>query len=494
MVLPLLAIGAQAIRSNALERRALEALGASLARTRTYAEVETAMFNQSDLVWRALSGLDPDARREFALQGEVVAYWLARWEAELRPDEAALARGVRSVQDQIATVADSTFALVDAGRREEGYRLARRELRDRLFPALTELNHEIYRRAREYSVQRAFARVEEIVDTERRVLLAILALALVVGPLGSWWFARTITRPVTGLRAAMAVVGEGDLEHPIAAEGPAEIADLARAFTQMTGRLRASRADLERVNAALAAQVAEVERAQAQLVQSEKLASIGEMAAAVAHGMRNPLASLRAAAQFARRHPGSPAAAEQLDAMIGEVDRLERRISHLLTFARPAPFHPLRERPGALVAALQPSLGRLMAAREVMLAVDVPDDLPEVRVDPMQLEQAILEVASNAMDATPPGGRVALAARHDTARGEVVLAITDTGPGIAPEVLPRVTEPFFTTRPEGTGLGLAIARRFLEQNGGTLEVESAPGDGTTVRLRLPVAPAGDSAA
>src|SRR5205823_319604 len=202
--------------------------------------------------------------------------------------------------------------------------LARQELVERLQPALAEVNREIYRRAREFSVQAAFVQVAGIVDAERRVLWGIVALALAAGLLASWLISRSLARPLNELRHAMAVVGAGDLDHAIEPRSSDEIGDLARAFAQMTERLRQSRA---------------------QLVQSEKLASIGQMAAGVAHGLRNPLASLRAAAQLAQRRVEGPAGAarEQLNAIIEQVDRLDQRIGDLLTFSRPAPFRPLRE-------------------------------------------------------------------------------------------------------------------------------------------------------
>jgi signal transduction histidine kinase len=212
------------------------------------------------------------------------------------------------------------------------------------------------------------------------------------------------------------------------------------------------------------------------------------MAAAVAHGLRNPLASLRAAAQLVRRHPDSPSSREHLDAIVEEVDRLDRRISHLLSFSRPAPYHPMPERIERVVENLLPALAEPMRERRVELQIDLPPGLPEVRVDPMQLEQAVLELVSNALDAMPDGGRLRLGAHATNGGpegGEVVVEISDTGPGIPAHVLPSVCEPFFTTRQEGTGLGLAIARRFVEQNGGRLEIASTPGSGTTVRVRLP---------
>jgi signal transduction histidine kinase len=116
-------------------------------------------------------------------------------------------------------------------------------------------------------------------------------------------------------------------------------------------------------------------------------------------------------------------------------------------------------------------------------------NLPEVRVDPMQLEQAVVEVLSNALDAMPTGGHLRISGSTEDGAvdiPEVTLEVSDTGPGIPEPVLASVCEPFFTTRPEGTGLGLAIAKRYVEQNGGRLEIESQVGVGTTVRIRLPV--------
>ena len=470
MVLPALLVGAEAIRSNVLERRALQALGQSMARTRTYAELETAMFDQSDIIWRYLTGMDPTAKKEFRLAGQVVDYWQQRWAAELRPEEMALADGVRSIQQQIQTVADGVFRRFDSGQRQAAFAMAQRELKGRLLPALTQMNREIYRRARESSVRGAYTRLEEILASQERVLLVIVVLSLAGGLLGSWLISRSLARPINELTGAMAVVGAGQLDHPITPRSRDEIGALAGAFGRMTDNLRQSRAAL---------------------VQSEKLASIGEMAAAVAHGLRNPLASLRAAAQLVRQHPEAPSSREHLDAIVEEVDRLDRRISHLLSFSRPAPFHPLQENVSRLVEGLLPAFSQPLRERGVELQLDLPGALPEVRVDPMQLEQALVEIVSNALDAMPSGGRLRIAASVDgpgAGAGYVTVEIADTGPGIPDHVLPSVCEPFFTTRQEGTGLGLAIAKRYVEQNGGRLEITSRPG-ATSVRVRLPAAQA-----
>ena len=185
MVLPALLIGAEAIRSNLLERRALQALGESMARTRTYAELETAMFEQSEIIWRYLSGMDPSAKKEFQLAGQVVDYWQQRWAGELRPEEMGLAQGVRDIQRQIQTAAASIFRLYDSGRHQAAYTMAQQELKGRLQPALTLLNRDIYRRARESSVRGAYARLEEILAAQERVLVLIVVLTLAAGLLGS---------------------------------------------------------------------------------------------------------------------------------------------------------------------------------------------------------------------------------------------------------------------------------------------------------------------
>src|SRR2546426_5200249 len=294
MVLPTLFVGIQAIRTNALEGGTLEALGQRLAHSRTYAEVEDAMFNQTQVVWRYLSG-DPAAKKEFPLTEQVVDFWLDRWAAGLPSGDLKLADGVRKIETDIRGVAGRVFKLYDSGQREAAYLTARHELVERLQPALAEVNREIYRQAREFSVQRAFAQVRGIVDTERRILWTIIALAAVAGLVASWLISRSLARPLNELRQAMAVVGAGDLDHLIQPRSRDEIGELARAFAQMTEQLRQSRA---------------------RLGQSEKLASIGQMAAAVAHGLRNPLASLRAAAQLAQHRVEAPAAREQLGAIV----------------------------------------------------------------------------------------------------------------------------------------------------------------------------------
>src|SRR5207237_8281753 len=149
-------------------------------------------------------------------------------------------------------------------------------------------------------------------------------------------------------------------------------------------------------------------------------------------------------------------------------DRLDLRIAHLLQFSRPAPFPPLRESVRALVDGALSGFSELLRQRKIDLAVRAPAALPDGQVDPMRLEQALTELVSNALDAMPEGGRLDVTTRAEPGAGGaggIVVEVTDTGRGIAPEILPNLCEPFFTTRPEGTGLGLAIAKRSIEEAG-----------------------------
>jgi signal transduction histidine kinase len=211
------------------------------------------------------------------------------------------------------------------------------------------------------------------------------------------------------------------------------------------------------------------------------------MSAAVAHGLRNPLASLSASAQLVKKHPESPSAKEQLQAIIDEVTRLDRRISHLLTFSRPAPFQPLAERIEPIVQGVLPAFAERARRQQVEIVTDIPADLPELQLDPMKMEQAFVELLANALDAMPAGGQLTIAARATgPEQPGVEISIRDTGKGIPDVTLKQVGQPFFTTRQEGTGLGVATAKRFVQQHGGTLVLRSEVGRGTHATIWIPL--------
>lgn len=254
----------------------------------------------------------------------------------------------------------------------------------------------------------------------------------------------------------------------------------------LLGALVESQRRERRANALLQAQGDAIATARARLAQSEKLAALGQLAATVAHEVRNPLAVMRSAAQtLAETLTADLEVAQASSFIITEIDRLANVVNSLLAFARPLQLdaRPVRV-PELFDRALLLSRDELDAKR---LRVDrhAAAALPPVEADPDLLSQVLIGLLANATEAVPPGGAIALDAY--VADGAVQLSVADSGPGIAPELRSRIFEPFFTTRPRGTGLGLAIARQIVEAHGGRIEVGEAASGGARFIITLPAA-------
>ena len=225
----------------------------------------------------------------------------------------------------------------------------------------------------------------------------------------------------------------------------------------------------------------------ARLAQSEKLAALGQLATAIAHEVRNPLAVMRSAAQGLLEGPG-PVDDEIRRAsgfMLAEIDRLHNVVTSLLAFARPV---QLRRRAVAAPELLErvELLAREEVGRTAVRLVRRPvEGHPVLFGDPDLLCQVLLGLVSNAAAAVSDGGEVVLEA--EPLPGAVCLVVADSGPGVAPELRARIFEPFFTTRPKGTGLGLAVARQIVEAHEGTISVGDRPGGGARFVVRVPAA-------
>jgi PAS domain S-box-containing protein len=228
-----------------------------------------------------------------------------------------------------------------------------------------------------------------------------------------------------------------------------------------------------------------------QLWQSSKLATMGELAASVAHELNNPLATIslhteillgQLAADDPNRRP--------LLVIDQEIGRMASLVSNLLLFSR-------RSHQQISTINIREELKNLLEfityhlrSHSINVATDFADDLPSIHADTQQLRQVFLNLLTNASDAMPEGGTLTIRARHgvtETGGPAVVIEFSDTGKGVLPEDLPKLWEPFFTTKPEGkgTGLGLPICRRTVEEHRGTIDIESLHGKGTTVRIILP---------
>jgi signal transduction histidine kinase len=226
-----------------------------------------------------------------------------------------------------------------------------------------------------------------------------------------------------------------------------------------------------------------------QLRRAERLSALGELSAVLAHEIRNPLGSIRGTAEILRDDFSSgDRKYEFLEILIKETDRLNRVVEDFLTLARPL---QVERETCDLMAELQETMTLVSgeaAKRGVRLEL-APSFLPLVRGDREKLKQVFLNLVLNGVQATGRGGCVTITAVHSGAvEGKpagVELSFADTGEGIDPAALPRIFDHFFTTKTGGTGLGLAITRMIIESHGGSIEVESTVGKGTTIRVRLP---------
>ena len=252
-----------------------------------------------------------------------------------------------------------------------------------------------------------------------------------------------------------------------------------------------ARREQRRVEQALKQKQEELVAMGQQLWQAARLATMGELAAGVAHELNNPLAtvSLRLELLLAQTPPEDPRR-RPLEVIEGEVERMSNLVTNLLQFARRQGTHPSTADIRAEVdRAFELVQGHLRSHR-VEVAREYAPELPLVLVDTQQLRQLLLNLIVNAVDAMPEGGKLTACVHPCVLEDDaaVCVELSDTGVGIPPELLPKVMEPFFTTKPEGkgTGLGLAICRRIVQKHGGELVLESTPGQGTTARLVLPL--------
>ena len=224
---------------------------------------------------------------------------------------------------------------------------------------------------------------------------------------------------------------------------------------------------------------------QRRLVEGERLAVVGEMASAVAHSIRNPLAAIRTSVEDALdRDPGR--FAEPGEDIVAEVDKVEAWVRQLLEFARPGSVRREGVDLNGLVRQALAGVERDTARRGVRVETALAEPPPPALGDAAVVEQVLQSIIGNALDAMPAGGTLAVSTAAAPGGGQIV--VRDTGTGIAADQLEHVFKPFFTTKPRGVGLGLPLSRRLVERMGGSLTLESRPGAGTSVRIALPSTP------
>jgi two-component system NtrC family sensor kinase len=322
----------------------------------------------------------------------------------------------------------------------------------------------------------AAAEPTQVVLRRSGLLLLLLAIAdaLLVLALGLFVLTQVVVRPLAQLRRATASMAAGDMEPRIAEEGPKEFAILASTFNQMTASLSVQRE---------------------QIIRSEKLASVGQLAAGVAHEIGNPLAAILGYVDILRADAAGkgdlPVADRQdaLDRVKAETQRIHRIIRELLEFSRPSREDPVATDPLRLVQSAQALLAPQSRFREVhVVTTPTGEEWPQVMVVPSRLVQVLVNLMMNAADAMAAKGTIVVSCEEDGHK--VTLAVADEGPGISRENRRKVFDPFFTTKPvgQGTGLGLPVCRSIVEAFGGTLELAPfVEGQGAKFVLTVPSA-------
>ena len=237
-------------------------------------------------------------------------------------------------------------------------------------------------------------------------------------------------------------------------------------------------------------------KVQSDLVASQRMAAVGEIAAAVAHGIGNPLSSIRAAAQVAKLDCDECQGPDlqqktltTLDEIIQQVDRVQKRMRGLLNFAKPMEPRPSPVKINSLLSDIVDVLRPRFAEAGVSPQLDLDRNLPEVQLDANHVEQIFMGLVTNALEATPNGGRVTIRTntlKDNGSATNVHISIEDTGEGIPVDSRERVFDPFFTTKPDGTGIGLPLARKFVERNGGKIIVSDGPSGGAKFDVVFPV--------
>jgi two-component system NtrC family sensor kinase len=349
----------------------------------------------------------------------------------------------------------------------------------------------------------SLAAVDQVMGrSEAEIAVFTLVSILILSLISAGLIRATVHKPVRRLTEGTRHVAEGELNYSLPVRGHDELSSLAASFNRMTEQLKKAQEENRQWTRTLEDRVrektAELERVYHRLVQSERLASLGKLAAVVAHEINNPLAGILTYSKLVSRLVDKGLENEQrraeakldLEQIAGESRRCGVIVKNLLTFARQAPLVPQANHLGEVVQRCLLLVGHQCELQQVEVESHLDPKMPPFYCDAGQIQQVLLALLVNAVEAMPHGGRLKLETAYNAARREAEILVSDEGMGIPEEVLPHIFEPFFTTKAEGkgVGLGLAVAFGIVQQHGGHIEVSSTPQKGTTFKVTLPEEP------
>jgi signal transduction histidine kinase len=291
-------------------------------------------------------------------------------------------------------------------------------------------------------------------------------------------FAVSVRRPMLELQDKIARVRLGDMDASVSFCGRNdEIGDLGCDFNDMVAQLKASREEIQRLH-------------QTQMSRAEHFATLGELAAGLAHEIRNPLAGIAGVIEIVSRDlPPNSAARLVIKDAKEETLQINRILTELLEIARPK---PPQFRVSDVCSTVEHAVmfARQQAiTKRITVEFEIKDTIPPVEHDPNQINQVLLNLLLNAIQSMDKPGVIRVSLKHDD--GAVFITVADEGKGIPPETLPNIFRPFFTTKGHGTGLGLSLARRIVDSHGGHIDVTSVVGKGTQFLVELPITRSAD---
>jgi two-component system, NtrC family, sensor kinase len=321
------------------------------------------------------------------------------------------------------------------------------------------------------------------------VFLGITLAAMGLISIVSMIVAHQISRPIRAMAEAAKKITEGDYSQKVEISSDDEIGFLANNFNTMVSELVRAHQELKEAAETLERKVeqrtTELKAMQAHLIQSEKLAGVGKLAAGVAHEINNPLTCvLTNSSLMLADLPRDDPRREDLQTIVDETLRCRKIVKGLLDFARQTKPQKQNLDLNKVVEDVLALVRNQASFQNIAIQTEMDSKLPTVLADADQMRQVVLNIILNAADAMPQGGSLRIRSYFESKSSQVILRISDTGPGIPVEIQDKLFEPFFTTKKTGTGLGLAIAYGIMERHKGALKVESSPGHGTTIVVIL----------
>jgi two-component system NtrC family sensor kinase len=330
-------------------------------------------------------------------------------------------------------------------------------------------------------------------STSRNMFALIFSLMTIAVIFVGYLLSQSIAKPILRLRSISLAVAEGDLEQRAGLVRSDEIGDLAAVFDLMTFRLRRRTAQTARLHAEtvqrnkeLAEINARLHSAQQQLIQSEKLAAVGQLTAGIVHDVKNPLAVIKGLAEeLSEDQRENSSMTKQLGTIRESAARATRIVSDLLKFARQSTPEMKKQNLAETLRSAHRLTNFLARKGKVEVDVKVPPDPVQVVYDATQIEQVLINLIQNAIQAMPKGGKLKL--KLDQSHKTATISVQDNGVGIPEKNLRRIFDPFFTTKPAaaGTGLGLSVSYGIIRAHNGRIEVASKVGVGTTFTFTLP---------